>query len=64
VSERKASKRLKVTLVHGAVEDASYPVVVGHYQGTPVAGGGGGGRPRGGGGGGGNRRRRGGVGQR
>jgi CHAT domain len=39
VSKRgKASRRLKVTLVHGALEDASYPVVVGHYQGTPLAG--------------------------
>jgi CHAT domain-containing protein len=32
------SRRLKVTLVHGALEDASHPVVVGHYQGTPLAG--------------------------
>jgi CHAT domain len=38
VSKRKAPRRLKVTLVHGALEDASYPVVVGHYQGTPLAG--------------------------
>jgi CHAT domain-containing protein len=31
-------RRLKVKLVHGALEDASHPVVVGHYQGTPLAG--------------------------
>ena len=34
----KRSHRLKVTLVHGGLEDATHPVVVGHYQGTPLAG--------------------------
>jgi hypothetical protein len=33
-----SARRLRVTLVHGALEDAKHPVVVGHYQGTPLAG--------------------------
>jgi hypothetical protein len=33
-----SARRLRVTLVHGALDDAKHPVVVGHYQGTPLAG--------------------------
>lgn len=33
-----AERPLSVTLVHGSLEDASDPVAVGHYQGTPLAG--------------------------
>jgi CHAT domain len=35
---KEASRRLGITLVHGSLEDATDPVAVGHYQGTPLAG--------------------------